>query len=155
MSSFRQQARKSEEGCAPFPSLLFYFSGGNVHEYNQYEWSDNGNGWPESLQRFLSAKGEAKVSVKGTLPNSASEVLQNFEANQADLEASVQELQRLSDIVTGHKLHFNVNDELNRVVVTVVDASTNEIIREIPSKDIQRIQARMKHAIGVLFDEMI
>ena len=104
---------------------------------------------------FSPQKGEAKVSVKGTLPNSASEVLQNFEANQADLEASVQELQRLSDIVTGHKLHFNVNDELNRVVVTVVDASTNEIIREIPSKDIQRIQARMKHAIGVLFDEMI
>ena len=58
-------------------------------------------------------------------------------------------------VLTEYKLHFNVNDELNRVVVTVVDASTNEIIREIPSKDIQRIQARMKHAIGVLFDEMI
>ena len=57
---------------------------------------------------FSPQKGEAKVSVKGTLPNSASEVLQNFEASQADLEASVQELQRLSDIVTGHKLHFNV-----------------------------------------------
>ncbi|MGN0728775.1 flagellar protein FlaG [Treponema sp.] len=104
---------------------------------------------------FSPQKGESKVPAKGTLPNSASEVLQNFEANKADLEASVQELQRLSDIVTGHKLHFNVNDELNRVVVTVVDASTNEIIREIPSKDIQKLQARMKQAIGVLFDEMI
>ncbi|MBR6144618.1 MAG: flagellar protein FlaG, partial [Treponema sp.] len=33
--------------------------------------------------------------------------------------------------------------------------STNKIIREIPSEDLQRIQVQMKQAIGVLFDEMI
>lgn len=95
------------------------------------------------------------IQLKGSLPASASEVLQNIEKNKAELEASVQELQRLSDLVTGHKLHFNINSELDKVIVTVVDAQTNEIIREIPSEDIQRIQARMKQAIGVLFDEMI
>ena len=77
------------------------------------------------------------------------------QASKADIEASAKELQRLSDMVTGHKLRFNVNEETNRVVVTVVNASTNEVIRQIPSEDVQRIQARMKHAIGVLFDEMI
>lgn len=93
--------------------------------------------------------------IKSPMPETASEVLKNFEANKAETEASARELQRLSDLVTGHKLQFNVNQELNKVVVRVVDTSTNEVIREIPSEDLQRIQARMKHAIGLLFDEMI
>ena len=93
--------------------------------------------------------------IKSPMPKTASEVLKNFEANKAETEASARELKRLSDLVTGHKLQFNVNQELDKVVVRVVDTSTNEVIREIPSEDLQRIQARMKHAIGVLFDEMI
>lgn len=93
--------------------------------------------------------------IKSPMPKTASEVLKNFEANKAETEASARELQRLSELVTGHKLQFNVNQELDKVVVRVVDTSTNEVIREIPSEDLQRIQARMKHAIGVLFDEMI
>ena len=93
--------------------------------------------------------------IKSPMPKTASDVLKNFEANKAETEASARELQRLSDLVTGHKLQFNVNQELDKVVVRVVDTSTNEVIREIPSEDLQRIQARMTHAIGVLFDEMI
>ena len=93
--------------------------------------------------------------IKSPMPKTASDVLKNFEANKAETEASARELQRLSDLVTGHKLQFNVNQELDKVVVRVVDTSTNEVIREIPSEDLQRIQARMKHAIGVLFDELI
>ena len=91
----------------------------------------------------------------GTIPNSAAEVSQNIAKSLADTKADVQELQKLSDMVMGHKLQFNVNDELNRVIVKVVDSSTNEVIREIPSEDLQRIQARMKHTIGLLFDETV
>ena len=93
--------------------------------------------------------------VKTPMASSAAEVLENIEQNKAQIEASAKELQRLSDMVTGNKLKFTVNDELNKIVVTVVNSSTNEVIRQIPSEDLQRIQARMKHAIGLLFDEMI
>ncbi|MCR5079758.1 MAG: flagellar protein FlaG [Treponema sp.] len=93
--------------------------------------------------------------VDTPMPSSAAEVLENIEQNKAQIEASAKELQRLSDMVTGNKLKFTVNDELNKIVVTVVNSSTNEVIRQIPSEDLQRIQARMKHAIGLLFDEMI
>ena len=104
---------------------------------------------------FQATQGRRVELPKSVLPNSAAEVLDNIEANKESLEASVEQLQRLSDLVTGNKLRFAVNDEIGRVVVTVLDASTNEVIREIPSEDLQRIQARMKRAIGVLFDEMI
>ncbi|MBP5251146.1 MAG: flagellar protein FlaG [Treponema sp.] len=89
------------------------------------------------------------------LPSSAAEVSQNITQNIEETKANVQELQRLSDMVMGHKLEFNVNEELNKVIVKVVNPSTNETIREIPSEEIQKIQVRMKHAIGLLFDEMI
>jgi flagellar protein FlaG len=105
-----------------------------------------------------SPKGDRKAVDtldKGTIPTSAAEVSENIAKNLADTQASVKELQRLSDMVMGHKLQFNVNNDLNRVIVKVVDTSTNEIIREIPSEDLQKLQARMKHTIGLLFDETV
>ena len=108
-----------------------------------------------SFSSFQATQGRRVELPKSVLPNSAAEVLDNIEASKESLEASVEQLQRLSDLVTGNKLRFAVNDEIGRVVVTVLDASTNEVIREIPSEDLQRIQARMKRAIGILFDEMI
>ena len=91
----------------------------------------------------------------GTLPNNAAEVTKNLEENLETTKATAQELQRLFDMVKGNKLRFNVNSELDEVVVTVVDSATNEIIRQIPSEDLQKLQLRMKQAIGVLFDEII
>ncbi len=91
----------------------------------------------------------------GTLPNNAAEVTKNLEENLETTKATAQELQKLFDMVKGNKLRFNVNNELDEVVVTVVDSSTNEIIRQIPSEDLQKLQLRMKQAIGVLFDEII
>ena len=58
-------------------------------------------------------------------------------------------------MVMGPKLQFNVNEELGSVIVKVVDPTTNQVIKEIPSPDIQRLKMNIRRAIGVLFDEMI
>ena len=79
----------------------------------------------------------------------------NLVENNAQVKADAQQLQRLSDIVMGRKLQFNVNEELGSVVVKVVDPSTNQVIKEIPSADIQKLKINIRKAIGVLFDEMI
>mgnify|MGYP003426118257 FL=1 len=55
----------------------------------------------------------------------------------------------------GRKVQFNVNQELDQVVVTIVDPSTNNVIKEIPSADIQKLKVRIRKTIGLLFDEMI
>ena len=55
----------------------------------------------------------------------------------------------------GRKRQFNVNEELGSRVVKVVDPSTNQVIKEIPSADIQRLKISIRKAIGILFDEMI
>ena len=82
-------------------------------------------------------------------------VVDNLVENNAQVKADAQQLQRLSDIVMGRKLQFNVNEELGSVVVKVVDPSTNQVIKEIPSADIQKLKMNIRKAIGVLFDEMI
>ncbi len=120
--------------------------------------SMNGQVMAMDGQQYHTETARPQKQVKynpGTIPNSAAEVSQNIATNLADTQADVQELQKLSDMVMGHKLQFNVNNDLNRVIVKVVDTSTNEIIREIPSEDLQKLQARMKHTIGLLFDETV
>jgi flagellar protein FlaG len=53
------------------------------------------------------------------------------------------------------RLRFSVNEEIGRVVVKVLDAETDKLIKEIPPAEIQRLIARIKETIGLLFDEQI
>ena len=82
-------------------------------------------------------------------------VVDSLFQNNAQIKADAYELQKLSDMVMGPKLQFNVNEELGSVIVKVVDPTTNQVIKEIPSPDIQRLKMNIRRAIGVLFDEMI
>lgn len=53
------------------------------------------------------------------------------------------------------RLEFSVNEEIDRVVVKVVDGATDKIIKEIPPAEFQRLIARIKETIGLLFDQQI
>ncbi|MBQ0051736.1 MAG: flagellar protein FlaG [Treponema sp.] len=85
----------------------------------------------------------------------AAQVVQNITDNIAQVKEDVRQLQRLSDAVMGRKVTFNVNQELNQVVVSIVDPATDRVIKEIPSTDVQKLKVRIRKAIGLLFDEMI
>ena len=84
-----------------------------------------------------------------------SEVAENIVQNAADVKADAQQLQKLSDMVMGRKLRFNVNEELGSIVVKIVDPNTEQVIKEIPSADIQNLKIKIRKAIGVIFDDMI
>ncbi len=70
------------------------------------------------------------------------------------LKAQRQQLQDLTDNL-GTKLQFNVNEQLGKVIVKVVDPSTDKVIKEIPSEEIQTMQVRIREAIGLIFDQQI
>ena len=103
-----------------------------------------------SNSQSLQVLKEAKVPMAD-----AAQVVQKITDNKAQLQEDVRQLQKLSDAVSGRKVQFSVNQELDQVVVTVVDPATNKVIKEIPSQDIQQLKVRIRQAIGVLFDEMI
>jgi len=83
------------------------------------------------------------------------QVAQNIEQNMAEIKADVQALQKMTEMVGGNKLQFSVNKELGSVVVSIVDSTTNQVIKQIPSEDMQKLKLRIRKAIGSMFDEVI
>ena len=50
-------------------------------------------------------------------------------------------------------LKFQVHEETNTMMVSVVDTNTNKVIREIPPKEILDMFARMQDYLGLIFDK--
>ena len=100
------------------------------------------------------AGSQQAVQTQSIAPNGA-QVAQNIEQSVAQTKEASQQLQRLSEIVSDNKLQFSVNKELGSVVVSIVDASTDKVIKQIPSEEIQNLKLRIRKAIGNIFDEVI
>jgi flagellar protein FlaG len=49
-------------------------------------------------------------------------------------------------------LKFDINKEINRIVVKVIDKDTDKVIKEIPPAEIQNLILKIREAIGLLFD---
>lgn len=88
-------------------------------------------------------------------PATAAESAQQIIQSKEDFKADTQYLQKLSDRVTGGKLQFNVNNELGSIIVKIVDPQTDAVLKEIPSKDIQKLKIQIRKTIGAIFDELI
>ena len=50
-------------------------------------------------------------------------------------------------------LSYRVHEDTNRVVVTVYEAHTREVLREIPAESRLEIYARIMEFVGLLFDQ--
>ena len=53
------------------------------------------------------------------------------------------------------RLKFQLNEDIDRVVVKVIDTTNNKVIKEIPSVEVQHLILRLKETIGLLIDEKI
>ena len=102
----------------------------------------------------MSKSNVIKQTVEPITPTGA-QVAQNIEQNLAQIKEDSQQLQKMYEMVDGRKLQFNVNKELGSVVVRVVDSNTNQVLKEIPSEDMQKLKLRLRKAIGNLFDAKI
>ena len=102
----------------------------------------------------MSKNNAVKQTVEPITPTGA-QVAQNIEQNLAQIKEDSQQLQKMYEMVDGRKLQFNVNKELGSVVVRVVDSNTNQVLKEIPSEDIQKLKLRLRKAMGNLFDAKI
>ena len=84
----------------------------------------------------------------------AAEVAQTLADNLSKDRTYIQKLQQVADSLD-RKVTFNVNQELGQVVVKIVDPSTDKIIREIPSVDMQELKVTMRQTIGMIIDESV
>ena len=96
-----------------------------------------------------------KTSKETAIPlPDVSEVAQILAENLSQEKTYIQELQRIADSLD-RKVKFNLNQELGQVVVKIVDPSTDKVIREIPSVDMQELRIKMRQTIGLIIDETV
>ncbi len=70
------------------------------------------------------------------------------------IESLLQDL-KASSAFLHRKLKFSINKELNRVIIKVIDAETDKVIKELPPEELQRVSIRIREAVGLLIDEEI
>ncbi len=87
----------------------------------------------------------------------ARQVEQQAEATRLtrqEIEAQAKALEN-TFLAFNRRVVLSVNDQINQVIIKVVDAETDKVIKEIPAEEIQHLIARIKETIGLLVDEKI
>ena len=75
-------------------------------------------------------------------------------ASRQDIESQAKALEK-TFLAFNRRVVLSVNDAINQVIIKVVDAETDKVIKEIPAEEIQHLIARIKETIGLLVDEKI
>jgi flagellar protein FlaG len=74
--------------------------------------------------------------------------------SREEIEAQARALEK-TFLAFNRRVELSVNDAINQVIIKVVDADTDTVIKEIPAEEIQHLIARIKETIGLLVDEKI
>jgi flagellar protein FlaG len=96
---------------------------------------------PKVTAAAPSASGKSSSPTGGDLPPPVS---------AADIDRAVQ---RLSELMskTQRDLRFQVDEISGRTVITVLDATTKEIVRQIPAPQVLAVARHLEH-VGALLD---
>jgi len=71
-----------------------------------------------------------------------------------EIKHAVAEMNELAKAMN-HKLSFTMDYETNDVIVKVIDASTDKVIKELPAAELQKLHRSIKEAVGLLIDKLI
>ncbi len=74
--------------------------------------------------------------------------------SRQEIESQAKALEK-TFLAFNRRVELSVNDTINQVIIKVVDAETDKVIKEIPAEEIQHLIARIKETIGLLVDEKI
>lgn len=88
----------------------------------------------------IQAQTEAKV-------DSVQEVIDKLERAASQLNELMQSGQR--------SINFSIDKNANQVVVQVVDKTTQELVRQIPTPEALKLALQMESAMGMIFDRQI
>ena len=96
--------------------------------------------------------------------SAASQAAERTAAVKADAENRVGELSRqnlkdLADTLNvaakslNERVSFSFNEKIDRVVMKVINTRNNEVVREIPAKEMVRVYEHIHELIGMFVDE--
>ena len=97
---------------------------------------------------------EQAVQVSTTLDSQRARAGEEMQEVQAKLDEIVSHLNVKMD-VRDKSLNFSVDEVSNRVMVTVTDKVSGEVVRQVPSEAILKVAHNIEALKGVLFDQNI
>ena len=98
-------------------------------------------------QNQVATKGVAEKEPSSSLP-SGEEIKKMVEEMQVQLDDNANLLLSLKYSTYGEQQ----DNKINRIAVSVVNRHTGEVIREIPSKEIQGLYTKMSEVAGIIFN---
>ncbi|UMR30729.1 flagellar protein FlaG [Massilia sp. MB5] len=103
------------------------------------------------------AEAAATQTVNGRQPAAAVETVQAVKAKEAapsqkELESAVAELNK-SVQASAQSLEFSIDTDSKRTVVKIIDQSTQEVLRQIPSKEALQLAKSLGSTKGLLIQQ--
>ena len=96
---------------------------------------------------------EASARVAADISDQKSRSSQEIKDVQARLEDTIRSLNIKMEVKSSH-LNFSVDEISDRVMVTVTNKNTGEVVRQVPADAILKVAHNMEALMGVIFDEM-
>ena len=97
---------------------------------------------------------EQVANVSDSLASQKNRASEEIQAVQAKLDEIVSHL-NIKMEVRNKSLNFSVDEVSNRVMVTVTDKVSGEVVRQVPSEAILKVAHNIEALKGVLFDRNI
>jgi len=98
---------------------------------------------------WANSTSQKKESVKIVKDNTVNKKKLTPQLNLKELELA------LTKAVKNTRFSYRVIDNIDMIVVKIIDRNTDEVIKEIPGEEIQKLHENLQEAIGLLFDKEI
>jgi flagellar protein FlaG len=96
----------------------------------------------------------ARLPAEQTMVHKDKEVQQPVKkADLPDLEELAADVQKNLNIMHNVDLQFSVHKASGKIMITVIDESTGNVVREIPQSEILELAAKMDEMVGMIFDQ--
>lgn len=108
-----------------------------------------------SSQLFVNPRqGSIKAGPSPELARPANTGAEEAAKLKAEMRQIVDELAKMARSFN-RRLEFSINEDTNQVIVKIIDQDSGDVVKQIPPEDVVRVHARIREAIGLLFDQKI
>jgi flagellar protein FlaG len=91
-------------------------------------------------------------NIKASKPTESNNSLSEKENSEKEVKNAVSKINKFLE-GNGTHLQYEKHDVLNQMIIKVINNNTNEVIKEIPSRKILDMVAKMCEMAGVLVDK--
>ena len=103
-----------------------------------------------STPRKVSSSNSNEEVISSPVPTAEPKPNNNLESAE-QVKQAVQKIQGAVDNLA-HNLQFSIDEDTGKTIVKVMDARTNEVIRQMPSKEAVEIARTLDKVQGLLFN---